>query len=125
MYEYDKQPEFMSPQEMYDYIQSFHGGQGEYDYEDVMEEIMNMSEEETFGEWWDDYYQCGNNLFCAEYIHNNNVDGKTHVFSFYSDGSDTKEDDKVFGSADEALESTIDYDFLNKIAELVGKDPIK
>ena len=79
----------------------------------------------TFGEWGTDHYQCGDNLFCFEVNHSNTVDGKEHVFYFYDDNSDTIEDDKIYGSVDEAFEAGIDYDFLNAIATMLGKDPIK
>jgi hypothetical protein len=51
--------------------------------------------------------------------------GKEHIFKFYDDNSDTIEDDKIYGSADEAFEAGIDYDFLKAIAAMLGKDPIK
>ena len=119
---------FNNPQEMYDLLQACHGGEENSEgltYEEQFQEFQNMTEEETFGTWDWDYYQCGNDLFCYEYTHNNTLDNKTYVFYFYDDGSDTIEDDEVFGSPEEAFDSTIDYGFLNAIAGILGKDPIK
>ena len=119
---------FNNYQEMYDLLQQCHGG-GEnlkgFTHEKYIEKLMDMSEEETFGTWYWDCYQCGDNLFCSEYTHNNKVDGKTYVFYFYDDDSDTIEDDEVFDSEEEAFDSTIDYGFLNALADMLGKDPIK
>lgn len=114
---------FNSYQEMYDFVQSYHGGKG--DPLKLLQMFEQMEEEETFG-WWDyDGYQCGNDLSCDELTHYNNVDGKTHVFYFYSDGSDTVKDDKVFADTEDALDATVDYDFLDDIAKELGVDSPK
>lgn len=109
---------FSNYQEMYDMLQACHG-----DYKKafaVAQELVDLSwkgtdadSAKTFGEWGMDHYQCGDNLFCLEVSHSNNVTCKEHVFKFYDDDSDTVEDDKIYGSEDEAFEASIDYDFLN------------
>jgi hypothetical protein len=118
---------FKNYQEMYNMLQACHGGKGNHD--EVFQTLYQMcieDEASTFGLWSRDHYQCGHgDMFCTEYSHTNNVDGKEHVFGFYSNNSDTIETDKVFLNAEEAFESTIDYDFLNAIAKMLGKDPIK
>jgi hypothetical protein len=129
---------FNNYQEMYDMLQACHGCMGEdYDEEDydekdycedLYEELFKMSQESedsTFGSWSGDWYERNDGRFCYEYTHNNKVDGKTYVFKFFDDGSDTIKDDMVFDSEDEAFDSTIDYGFLNAIAAMLGKDPIK
>jgi hypothetical protein len=127
---------FNNYQEMYAAIQACHGGNywededgDEWGYEELMAEIFATEDAEgpeaTFGSWSCDTYQCGNNLFCNEYTHNNSVDGKTHVLYFYEDESDTIEEDKVFDSEEKAFNSTIDYDFLNALTPMFGKDHIK
>lgn len=118
---------FKNYQEMYNLLQACHGGNGDHD--EIFQTLYQMSIEDeasTFGLWGRDHYQCGHgNMFCIEYSHSNNVDGKEHVFRFYSDNSDTIKNDEVYANAEEAIDSTLDYDFLNALAKELGIDPIK
>ena len=114
---------FNNYQEMYAVVRSCHGKIHEPECKKFLEKICQADE---FGTWSWDCYQCGHgNLFCYEYSHVNSVDGKTHVFYFRTDGTDTIDSEDVFDTEEEALESTIDYDFLNALAEELGVDPIK
>jgi hypothetical protein len=114
---------FNNYQEMYAAVRAWHGKINEEDCKEFLEEIYQADE---FGTWSWDCYQCGpGSLFCYEYSHTNSVDGKTHVFYFRTDGTDTIDSEDTFDTEEEALESTIDYDFLNTIAAMSNKDPIK
>lgn len=111
---------YYTPEEMYQELQTCHGGIG--NHAEVFNRFWDMGEDKTFGAWGRDHYQCGNNLFCTEYGHSNNIDGKEHVFYFYSDNSDTIEDDKVYNDADEAFEDSIDFDFINAVLKNTSEE---
>ena len=100
---------FTNYQEMYDMLQACHGGKG--DHNEVFQTLLQMSVEDeasTFGIWGADYYQCGHgDMFCYAYCHTNTVDGKEHVFRFYSDNSDTIKNDQAYDDAEEAFWSTL------------------
>ena len=91
---------FNNYNEMYDALRSYHGTDN---YKKLTKYLFSLDEKDAFGNWRWDTYQCGNNRFCDEYTHENTVIGKTYVFYFYSDHSDTIKDDKIYNCIDSSF----------------------
>ena len=108
---------FNNYQEMYDLLQQCHGGKINdegLNHVETVNMFSKMGSENTFGKWlYDDFMY--DDVACTEYRHWNEVDGKTRVFIFYEDGSDTINDDEVIEPRKKVTES-VAYDLVDDLA---------